>query len=394
MTKIPLSQLVDFPRDYAEHAQITPSTFVSVNSMRANRLGVNPQATLPLRSEVSRPYAHQEGDILLGAINPYLKKIHLVTQAGCHYHDVFCLRVRNPQQLHPAYLYHALCQDEFWNYVEQKADRSLIVRANLKAIANYAITVPSYAQQLRALELLEPLAQYRNLMYQEEQLRAQQQQYLLSQLFNLDPRTTSAAQRQAQHPLASVRALRDEQITVCTLQQVAQIMRNTNKLRHSDLEAHPGPYPVYSATIQNNGVLGYYDKFDYDGEYLTWIINGNNAGKFQVREGKFSVNQHAGVIQVDPQINLTYLCGLLNHISTQYLTPGTLLSRLSPAMVAQMRIALPPREVQDEIAHLLVHLDQLNQQSQTSSLGQTLEQLDTQLEYYRQQLLANAPARA
>lgn len=387
MTKIPLRELIEFPREYAPAELLTPETFVSVNSMRANRLGIEPVAELRQRSEATRPYLHQAGDILIGAINPYLRKIHLITTPGCHYHDVFCLRVRDHQQLHPAYLYHLLCREEFWVLFNQKADCASILRGNLQTIENYTVEIPSYAQQLRILDVLDPLAQYRSLVFHEEQLREQQQDYLVSQLLDLNPQVTNATQRQTQHPLASVRALSDSQIHVCELAEVAQVLRNASYIRSSDLENNPGPYPVYSATLQNNGVMGYYDKFDFEGEYLTWIVNGNHAGKFHLRQGQFSVNQHAGVLQVDSSVNLHYLCAYLNAIGSSYVARNASSTKLSHATVAQMRIALPPREVQDEIAHLLVSLQELNQQQHVSSLGHALVQLDAQLEYYRSKLM-------
>ena len=36
---------------------------------------------------------------------------------------------------------------------------------------------------------------------------------------------------------------------------------------------HAGIYPVYSSQTTNDGILGYIDTYDFDGEYLTWTTD-------------------------------------------------------------------------------------------------------------------------
>ena len=57
--------------------------------------------------------------------------------------------------------------------------------------------------------------------------------------------------------------------------------------------AHPGQYPVYSASSQNP--LTYLDTFDYNGKYMTWSTNGF-AGTILVLDGKFSINGDRGIL--------------------------------------------------------------------------------------------------
>jgi hypothetical protein len=58
------------------------------------------------------------------------------------------------------------------------------------------------------------------------------------------------------------------------------------------IEAHPGSYPVYSASLTEP--FGYIDKFDYDGRYLTWVMNGY-GGRVQEVAGRFSATRDRGV---------------------------------------------------------------------------------------------------
>lgn len=73
------------------------------------------------------------------------------------------------------------------------------------------------------------------------------------------------------------------------------------------VDANPGPYPVYSASLSSP--FGYIASFDYEGEYLTWVMNGY-GGRVQVVEGRFSATRDRGVMVPRPDSevpDLTYL---------------------------------------------------------------------------------------
>lgn len=72
---------------------------------------------------------------------------------------------------------------------------------------------------------------------------------------------------------------------------------------------HSGNYPLYSGTT--SGPYGYVDIAEYDGEYLSWCIDGL-AGYLMYHDEKFTVTCHRGVLEkrgdVDfSKINLKYL---------------------------------------------------------------------------------------
>ena len=68
--------------------------------------------------------------------------------------------------------------------------------------------------------------------------------------------------------------------------------------------AHPGPYPVWSASAQKP--LTYLAEFDYDGRYLSWSTNGF-AGNISILEGRFSINGDRGIlIPKDGRSDLDY----------------------------------------------------------------------------------------
>ena len=55
-------------------------------------------------------------------------------------------------------------------------------------------------------------------------------------------------------------------------------------------------YPVYSSQTSNNGILGYDNKYDFNGKFLTWTTDGANAGKVFYRDGKFRCTNVCGIL--------------------------------------------------------------------------------------------------
>ncbi|MFR2195619.1 MAG: restriction endonuclease subunit S [Ruminococcus sp.] len=53
--------------------------------------------------------------------------------------------------------------------------------------------------------------------------------------------------------------------------------------------ANHGEFPVYSSQTTNEGIFGYINTYDFEGEYITWTTDGVNAGTVVLdRNGKFS----------------------------------------------------------------------------------------------------------
>jgi hypothetical protein len=73
------------------------------------------------------------------------------------------------------------------------------------------------------------------------------------------------------------------------------------------MEAHPGDYPIYSASLTKP--FGYVDEFEYSGTFLTWVMNGY-GGRVQEVSGQFSVTRDRGVFVPRERVRLpdfTYL---------------------------------------------------------------------------------------
>jgi type I restriction enzyme S subunit len=130
-----------------------------------------------------------------------------------------------------------------------------------------------------------------------------------------------------------------------------------------------GDYPYYGAT----GIVDYINEFRFDGKYLLigedgapfFIPNKNVAF---IAEGKFWVNNHAHVLSCKDEIDLVYLCHLLNCVDYREYISGSTRDKLTKADLSDIRVLLPSFSEQTKIAQYLDHqtaiIDQLIQQKE------------------------------
>ncbi len=117
-----------------------------------------------------------------------------------------------------------------------------------------------------------------------------------------------------------------------------------------------GLFPVYSSQTSNNGIMGYIDTYDFDGEYITWTTDGENAGTVFYRNGKFNCTNVCGVIKIKTD-NPKYLTYVLNKLTPQHVSKNLANPKLMNEPMKQIEVPLPPIEYQNEISQTLHDID-------------------------------------
>ena len=165
--------------------------------------------------------------------------------------------------------------------------------------------------------------------------------------------------------------------------EIANISRG--KVMSKDfLKENSGIYPVYSSQTENNGQLGAISAYMFDGKYLTWTTDGANAGTVFYREGKFSVTNVCGVIDVnDSNVNVRFLYFVLNREAPSYVNRGMGNPKLMSNVMIKIKVPVPPLEVQREIVRILDNFTEL-----TAELQAELQARKKQYEYYNNILLS------
>ena len=127
----------------------------------------------------------------------------------------------------------------------------------------------------------------------------------------------------------------------------------------SDKSNEAFKYAVYSSQTSNNGILGYDQTFDFDGNYLTWTTDGANAGRVFCRSGKFRCTNVCGVL-VEKDNTIGYANKLVAEILNKE-TPKHVSyvgnPKLMNGVMAEIKLSIPSLEEQTKFDKLINQLD-------------------------------------
>ncbi len=128
-------------------------------------------------------------------------------------------------------------------------------------------------------------------------------------------------------------------------------------INHQYIEENQGDYPVYSSQTQNEGIMGYINTFDFEGEYVTWTTDGIYAGTCFYRKGKFNCTNVCGTLKIKNEKVLTkFLPLVLNDI-----TPNHVVKSANPKLMnnvmGNIKIPLPHLPIQEKIVSECERID-------------------------------------
>jgi type I restriction enzyme S subunit len=136
-----------------------------------------------------------------------------------------------------------------------------------------------------------------------------------------------------------------------------------------DMEADPGPNPVYSSAENNNGMIGKYAKFMFDEELITWSVDGGGHIFYRPKH-KFSVTNIGGWLRIldDKVFSYQFLTYALQRLHKQHSFDWQ--HKAHPSVIRKLytRIPLPPLPEQKRIVDLISSVD-----SYVEALQQQLE---------------------
>lgn len=80
-----------------------------------------------------------------------------------------------------------------------------------------------------------------------------------------------------------------------TLGSLYNFVKGTNKINKKIINEKKGEYPVYSGSKTNDGLMGYINFYDFDGDFIR-IITVGQVGETSIISGKFSLAQNNGIL--------------------------------------------------------------------------------------------------
>ena len=185
---VALSEVAEYSQTRVEAVDLDETNFVGVDNLVADK-GGRVDASYP--PNTARLTAYEPGDILLGNIRPYLKKVWRATNEGGCSGDVLAIRIKDADRadLDSEFLYYLLSSDGFFAYNMQHAKGAKMPRGSKAAILNYRIPVPPSEVQREIVRVLDKFTQLEAELEAElEARRAQYEHYRSALLMSSDER--------------------------------------------------------------------------------------------------------------------------------------------------------------------------------------------------------------
>jgi type I restriction enzyme S subunit len=133
-----LRNIASYPNDRISTNELTHDTYVSTENMLENRKGISRASSLP---SVATAPSFRPKQILVSNIRPYFKKIWFASHSGGRSPDVLCFESTNKHG--SEFLYNALYQNQFFDYMMRTSKGAKMPRGDKKAIMDFDLAVPS-----------------------------------------------------------------------------------------------------------------------------------------------------------------------------------------------------------------------------------------------------------
>ena len=344
--------------------KLDATSFVGVDNLLADKGG---RIDATYQPNTARLTAYEPGDILLGNIRPYLKKVWMAENNGGCSGDVLAIRILADCKkiISPEYLYYALSSDSFFSYSMQHAKGAKMPRGSKDAILNYQIPIPcpsapekSLAIQSEIVRILDKFTALTAELTAELNMRKKQYNYYRDQLLNLEGRENTREMR---------------------IGDIYDFQYGTG----NTITKSGGQYPVYGS----NGIVGSHDKYNSEDSPVIGHI-GAYAGIVNWGQGKHFVTYN-GVIcrHKSKEVLQKYAYYLLllqdfgsksNSASQPFVSYNILNAPI---------VLVPPLQEQARIVEILDKFDTLTN-SITEGLPREIELRQKQYEYYRDLLFS------
>lgn len=179
-----LGEITEYSKKRISFEQLDETNFVGVDNLLQNKAGKLNSNHVPTSGNFTE---YSNGDVLIGNIRPYLKKIWLADRTGGTNGDVLVVHP-TIQTINTRYLYQVLADDKFFGYNMQHAKGAKMPRGDKARIMDYQIPIPSLERQERIVAILDKFDALTNSITdglpREIELRQKQYEYYRDLLFD------------------------------------------------------------------------------------------------------------------------------------------------------------------------------------------------------------------
>ena len=126
--------------------------YVGVDNLLKDKYGREDSSYVP---ETGTSTRFEKGDILIGNIRPYLRKIWHADRIGGTNGDVLAVSVKSEDIIDSRYLYHVLADEKFFDYNIKYSKGAKMPRGDKNKIMEYHFPIPPLHVQQHVVSILD-----------------------------------------------------------------------------------------------------------------------------------------------------------------------------------------------------------------------------------------------
>ena len=352
-----LKDLTTYAHTRIPASSVSPDNYVGVENLLQNKQGKTTANCVPKEVAVIQ---YCSGDILIGNIRPYLRKIWLADRDGGTNGDVLTVQINNREQIEPKYLYYVLSSEDFFLYDIQNSKGAKMPRGSKKAVMQYRLPVPPLPVQQEIVRILDSFTELTAELQAELQARKKQYEYYRDQLLNMV-----------------------NDVVRLPLSKVAKVFRGEYITQKGTA---PGNIPVI---LGGQEPAYYIDKANHFGEIVVVARSGASAGFVSYWNEPIFITDGFGYEVYDDVALPKYLYYVLKRIEAELnaMKRGAGVPHVSGEMLGRVMLPMPNIEIQKRLIKILDSYDAI---CTDLSIGLPAEiaARQKQYEYYRDKLLS------
>ena len=145
-----LEDIATYSKERTPANEVDEYSYVGVDNLLQEKRGKTVSSHVPTDGNLTKYYP---GDVLIGNIRPYLRKIWFADNTGGTNGDVLVIHVTSDKVL-PQYLYCNLSSERFFEYDTAKSKGAKMPRGDKDAVMKYNLLLPPIATQKRIVDVL------------------------------------------------------------------------------------------------------------------------------------------------------------------------------------------------------------------------------------------------
>lgn len=154
---VTLSDIACYSKERVAASLLSDDTYVGVENLLPNKAGKKTSERTPTEGNATK---FSSGDILIGNIRPYLRKIWMADIDGGTNGDVLVIHNTNTGAISSEYLYYVLCSENFFDYDTKHSKGTKMPRGDKASVMKYSFRLPSLDRQHEIVNILNRLRQY------------------------------------------------------------------------------------------------------------------------------------------------------------------------------------------------------------------------------------------